>query len=380
MKNGLVWRLALTTLHAGALLGQTFTGTWQGVLKGAPSPMDGLRLVVKISITDADKLTAQFFSIDEASQPLTASSVIASGLNLKISVDYNGGTYDGKLSPDGSTIDGTWTQDDMRMLLTLTRATSTTAWTIPKSPPPRTMNPDAKPGFEVATIKPSDPSRPDWALAVNQSGGVYTHNTTVADLMKFAYEVNGKQIVGAPRWFDTEKFDINAKPDSLGLPTVGQMRLMFQDLLVDRFSVAFHRDTQKIGVYAIMVVKGGAKIQKEVNYILLPSFGGRPQSGFGATNSTMAEFATVMSAQFLDRPVLDRTGLGNTRYTFVLKFTPDPGMRPFGQAAVPSPSPDLDSPPDLYAAMEQQLGLHMAKTKARISVMIIDKIAKPTPN
>jgi uncharacterized protein (TIGR03435 family) len=59
-------------------------------------------------------------------------------------------------------------------------------------------------------------------------------------------------------------------------------------------------------------------------------------------------------------------------------------MRPFGGAAAPPEArpatPDPDAPPDLFAAMEQQLGLHMQKAKAPVEVMVIDKIAKPTSN
>ena len=91
-----------------------------------------------------------------------------------------------------------------------------------------------------------------------------------------------------------------------------------------------------------------------------------------------------MQAQFMDLPVIDQTGLGDTRYMFMVKFTPDPGMRPFGGAAPPPQaqpaSTDTDAPPDLFSAMEQQLGLRMQKTKAPVEVMVIDKIEKPSSN
>jgi uncharacterized protein (TIGR03435 family) len=89
-----------------------------------------------------------------------------------------------------------------------------------------------------------------------------------------------------------------------------------------------------------------------------------------------------MQAQFMDLPVVDQTELGDTRYTFILKFTPDPGMRPFGGAgaAAPPPAPEADAPPDLYAAMEQQLGLRMQKARVNVPVMVIEKIEKPSAN
>jgi len=163
------------------------------------------------------------------------------------------------------------------------------------------------------------------------------------------------------------------------------MQMMLQKLLADRFSLAFHKDKKELSAYAITVAKGGEKIKKEENAnIPVPGFGGLPQRGFNIRNATMSEFASVMQAQFMDQPVVDQTGLGDTRYTFILKFTPDPSMRPFGGAAAPPeaqpPAPDPDAPPDLFGAMEQQLGLRMQKTKARVDVMVIDKIEKPSAN
>jgi uncharacterized protein (TIGR03435 family) len=85
----------------------------------------------------------------------------------------------------------------------------------------------------------------------------------------------------------------------------------------------------------------------------------------------------------MDLPVVDQTGLGDTRYSFVVKFTPDATMRPFGGQGPPpdaQPVPEADAPPDLYSAMEQQLGLRMQKTKTPVDVMVIDKIEKPSAN
>jgi uncharacterized protein (TIGR03435 family) len=237
----------------------------------------------------------------------------------------------------------------------------------------------------VATIKPSDPNRQGWGIHVNRSGMFETLNTTLADLVKFAYDMHPKQVTGAPAWFDSDKFDVSAKPDTPGIPNVKQMQGMLRTLLAERFQLEYHRDKRELSAYAITVAKGGAKIRKEENSpVPAPGFGGPPQRGFNVRNATIAEFASVMQAQFMDQPVVDQTGLGDTRYSFVLKFTPDPTMRPFGSAgAAPPPqppAPDPDAPPDLYSAMEQQLGLRMQKTKAPVEVMVIEKVAKPSAN
>jgi uncharacterized protein (TIGR03435 family) len=381
-----LWILALCICSGSALFAQSFPGTWQGALKVPQAAYGELRIVLKISTTPADRLAAEFYSIDQRSPAIPATSISASGNTLKMTIDRLNGTYEGRMSADGKTINGTWTQQGMPTPLEFTRATPETAWTIPEPPPPpKMMDPNAKPEFEVATIKPSDPNRPGWGITVNPSGVFRTLNTSLNDLIKFAYDMHPKQVAGAPSWADSEKFDIEAKPGTPGMPSVTQMKVMLQKLLADRFSLASHKDKKELSAYAITVVNGGVKIKKEENATIpVPGFGGQPQRGFNARNATLAEFASVMQAQFMDLPVIDQTGLGDTRYTFMVKFTPDPGMRPFGGAAPPPEAQpataDPDAPPDLFSAMEQQLGLRMRTAKAPVEVMVIDKIEKPSAN
>src|SRR5215469_1611284 len=261
MKRLMRGTFVLAALQAGILFGQTFTGTWQGALKIPQAPNGELRIILKISMSDAEKLQAQLFSIDQGGQPIAANSVTASGLNLKIAVNTLNGTYEGKIASDGNTIAGTWTQG-APLPLTLTRATPETAWTIPEPPPPpKMMDPKAKPEFEVATIKPADPNRPGWGITVNPSGIFHTINTTLNDLIKFAYDMHPKQVVGAPAWADAEKFDVEAKPDKPGMPSVKQMKMMLQKLLTDRFALTSHKDTKELSAYAITVARGGVKIK-----------------------------------------------------------------------------------------------------------------------
>lgn len=130
------------------------------------------------------------------------------------------------------------------------------------------------------------------------------------------------------------------------MPSVNQMKVMLQKLLAERFSLASHKDRKDLSAYAITVVKSGVKIKKEENATIpVPGFGGQPQSGFNAHNATLGGFASVMQAQFMDLPVIDQTGFGDTRYTFMVKFTPDPGMRPFGGAAPPPQAQPASSDP-----------------------------------
>ncbi len=257
------WILALAICSGSALLAQSFPGTWQGALKVPQAPNGELRIVLKISTTAADKLAADFYSIDQRTPAIPATNITTSGNTLKMTVERINGAYEGRMSADGKTMNGTWTQQGNSLPLDLTRATPETAWTIPEPPPPpKMMDPNAKPEFEVATVKPSDPNRPGWGITVNPSGVFRTLNTTLNDLIKFAYDMHPKQVVNAPAWADSDKFDIEAKPDKPGMPSVNQMKGMLQKLLADRFSLTSHNEKRELSAYAITVVKGGVKIKK----------------------------------------------------------------------------------------------------------------------
>lgn len=372
----------LGALHGSALFAQTLTGTWQGALKVPQAPNGELRVVVKISISEADKLKADFYSIDQQT-PAIPTVVSQSGSAFKMTIAAINGSFEGKISPDEKTITGTWTQG-APLPLTLVKATPESAWTIPEPPPPpKMMDAKAKPEFEVATIKPSKPEE-RFSLTVNRSGMLNTTASTVFDLLKFAYDLHPRQITGGPAWLESEKYDVSGKPDTAGLPTVGQMKLMIQKLLADRYSLTFHREQKDLSAYAITVTNAGLKITKEETVRLpVPGFGGMPQRGFNVRNATIAEFANVMQAQFMDKPVVDQTGLGEQRYNFVLKWTPDPSQRSIDGGPVPNapqPAPDADAPPDLFTAFQQQLGLRMQSTKAAVGVLVIDKVEKPSAN
>jgi hypothetical protein len=131
---------ALLSFQAAVLSGQTFTGTWQGAFQ-VPLTSGELRTVIRISMAETDKLAeanklmAVFYSIDLDAKPIQASTVTVNGSTINISFPQMKASYEGKISPDGKTIKGTWSQSKA-VPLNLTRATADTAWTIPDPPPP----------------------------------------------------------------------------------------------------------------------------------------------------------------------------------------------------------------------------------------------------
>jgi uncharacterized protein (TIGR03435 family) len=340
MKKRWLWICAFAALSGGAsfsrVSAQSITGTWQGTLQPppqAPPGAGGLRIVIKISTTDADKLAAVLYSIDQRSPAIPATTFTRSGSTVKMAVTQLNGNYEGRVSSDGNTIEGMWTQGGPPAPLNLARATAETAWTIPEPPPPPTpMAADANPGFEVSTIKPARPEG-RFSLTVNRSGMLNTTSTSVSDLIKFAYDLHPRQITKGPAWLESEKFDITAKPDTAGIPNPRQLKMMVQKLLQERFQLTFHNEKKELSVYAITVAKTGPKLTKNESGGNLPGFG--PGRGnFLVRNSTISEFASVLQANILEQPVVDQSGLGATRYDFTLKWTPDPSQSQVGGRAV----------------------------------------------
>ncbi|MGO8732778.1 MAG: alpha/beta fold hydrolase [Terriglobia bacterium] len=105
-------------------------GNWQGTLKAGSQE---LRCVIQIARGDSGGWKATMYSIDQTTNPIPVSSVNLDGSNLKLKVDAVRGTYEGKISADGASIDGTWTQGQP-LPLVLRRATKETAWQLDPTP------------------------------------------------------------------------------------------------------------------------------------------------------------------------------------------------------------------------------------------------------
>jgi uncharacterized protein (TIGR03435 family) len=380
MKNRFLGIVTLAVLLAGTSMAQDITGTWQGKLAVPRAPNGELRVVFKIAKADGGELKAMLYSIDQPGPGVAASAVTLQGSSVKITVPGIGGTYEGKLDSDAIAMTGTWTQGPRPLTLNLAHVKEEAAWEIPKPPPPPKMMPaDADPVFEVATVKPSDPNRPGRLFSI-RGNEVITVNTTVRDLLVFAYGVHIRQISGGPGWMETDKYDLNGKPEG-GLPNNAQFRVMIQKLLADRFQLAFHHEKRELTVYALTVGKNGPKITKNESGGAIPGLIFRGLGNLPVRNATMEEFASVMQSAVLDRPVVDQTGLKG-RFDFQLQWTPDEtqflSLR--GPGPLPSPPDGVETHPDLFTAIQQQLGLKLESTKAQTDVLVIDKVERPSEN
>lgn len=370
--------LLLLAMLPGVLLAQALEGTWQGTL--TPAPNREIRMAFKIT-KDGSAYQGMYYNLD-AGRQFNLGAITLQGNAVKIALPGMGGTYDGKFDADGNSITGTLTQGGNTLPLPLKRATAETAWELP--PPPKAPKPlpeGAKLEFEVASIKPSGRSPgPGPGFNVTNTE-MRSPNVSLAGLITFAFELHLKQVSGLPGWAETEGYQIIAKLPQGGDATDDQLRTMLKNLLQSRFGFSYHTEKRETSVYAIRIGKQGpAGIKMVKNTTSGLRMGSQGLGRVSFQGATMGGLATQLQLRVLDRPVIDQTGLEG-RYDFTLEWRPDefqfPNVPPERRAAAIA---NADALPDLFAAFQEQLGLKLEATKAPATVLVIDKVSKPSEN
>src|ERR1700744_4975589 len=365
-------------LVGGALQAQDIAGNWQGTLKASKD----LRMILVVTKEDG-KLQAKLYSIDETPQPFRISSISQDGSTVKFAIEINGTTYEGKMSAGNNTIAGTWTQALTSLPLDFSRPTKETAWEIPAPPAPRKPMPaDAEPKVDVATIKPNDSGATSMQVLTFRGRNLITQNSSLADLIMFAYSVQMKQIIGAPDWIEKDRYDVNATPDVEGTPTADQVRILIRNLLADRFQLKFHHDKRELSAFVLRVGKDGAKVKPSQPNGNLHGVG-MQQAATGAllfaNNSPISAFTNFLQSLVLDSPVVDQTGLTG-KYDLAVTLTLDDSMFNGHPPAFPKPAEGVEPAPNLFEALQEQLGLKLTAEKTQVDVLAIDHVEKPSAN
>ena len=237
-----------------------------------------------------------------------------------------------------------------------------------------------RPAFEVATIRPVDPNKGGMVGFISRPGGrVELGYATVKMLAYYAFDVQMTHVVGGPDWAGTERFNILAMPpedaDSrtaksppLKATPSDEQRKMIESLLVERFGFKFHREMREMPVYLLECGSGklGLETPKDPD---ADSRGGVVMRGGGivsgeafGTNVTMDFLARQLSG-WMDRPVLNRTGLAG-HYDFKLEPV-DPENTDYNLAAIGAMS---------------RLGLKLRAAKGMVEMIVIDEVSRPTAN
>jgi uncharacterized protein (TIGR03435 family) len=213
--------------------------------------------------------------------------------------------------------------------------------------------------FEVATVKVNRSGSGGSNLPRLTNGRLSAENVTLKQLLQVAYDLNALQLSG-PGWLDSDRFDLAAKSPQ-GVPDSDLMP-MLQSLLKERFQLTLHRENKEMPVYDLIVAKDGLKISVfDPSHIPpTPPRNGAASMIIGAM--TMSQLARNLTPA-AGRPVADKTGLEG-RYFCAVTFSPLTAQANSNMADV--------APLDIFAAVQQQLGLKLEPTKAAREILVVD--------
>jgi uncharacterized protein (TIGR03435 family) len=274
------------------------------------------------------------------------------------------------------------------------------------------------PRFAVASIKQntshwSDPTQHPMGVGYQPGGRLTSTNASLKLLIRFAYAVHdnpmrghsrpllASQVVGGPAWLDSPGYDIEAKPE--GNTDQAHAWLMLQALLADRFRLTLHRETRELPVYALTAAKNGFKppAPKDVDCVSFPPgttpqhIPGKVDCGYvplilGSSGLQMEGSKVHMAdlirelASALDGTVLDQTGFTG-EFDLNLNFTADDATAGLPGFVGPGDPGGARTPADrnllnIFAALEEQLGLKLVPAKGPVEVLVIDHAERPIAN
>jgi uncharacterized protein (TIGR03435 family) len=225
--------------------------------------------------------------------------------------------------------------------------------------------------FEAASIKPTQGGR----TRSIEPGRITYLDTALGEFITMAYGLKRYQVSG-PDWImnadRSGRYDLVA---TTGSPvSADEIKRMLGPLLVERFHLAFHRETRELPVFALVVAKGGPKLKPpgDGGDALPPTPDGT--GGFSYKNWSMATLADWLSVlPSVGRPVIDRTGLEG-RYSFnanLFDFPKEMSTRDMKIAMGRSDANDA-----IFSALPEQLGLKLESQKAPVEILVIDHADK----
>ncbi len=129
MSRSVYWFFLLGSVLSVALHAQEVAGNWQGTMQTASR----LRAVLRISKAECNGLDGTLYTLGDDPHPIGLTSVTLLNRVLRFSIDSLGATYEGTLSADGSSIQGTFSQGQA-ISLDFDRATPETAWALDPTP------------------------------------------------------------------------------------------------------------------------------------------------------------------------------------------------------------------------------------------------------
>lgn len=217
--------------------------------------------------------------------------------------------------------------------------------------------------FEVVSIKPNKSGAPGSETDTTP-GRVSVINATPLSLLLRAFGMSGFQIVGAPDWVLTERYDVVATVPEGRVLNDQDRQPVFEKMLAERWQLRYHRETRNLRVYSL--VNDGSKLVQHTGpgeYAMKVERAG-PRVILRSTRGNMGRMAEILGG-FAGNVVRNDTGLGG-EYDFTLEWVQDAAANDFG--------------PTLFTALREQLGLRLVSAEKPAPVIVIDHIERPSEN
>ena len=219
--------------------------------------------------------------------------------------------------------------------------------------------------FDVISVKPMSPGRQDRFDSDCAGGGRFiSRGTPLLWSIKWAYGINDYQMSdGWPAWLNAyDEYEIEAAAERR--LTENQCREMVRSLFEERFQLRMHRQTKISSAYTLVVAKNGPKFPATTGVVINGAVKQSTSEREAPPGWTMPRLANYLATlRDIQHPVLDRTNLDGI-YGFTLSYSTREG----------------DDRPDIFSALQQQLGLKLEPIKAPIEIWFIDHVEKPTRN
>jgi uncharacterized protein (TIGR03435 family) len=223
--------------------------------------------------------------------------------------------------------------------------------------------------FEVASVKVSKSGLPGnvWG---GGPGRFVVDGITAANLIRNAYDLRPEEMIGGPAWLDAERFQVNATyPPESSTP---QVNAMLRSLLQDRFALKAHREQRELSKYRLVPADAngrlGPQMRKSASQCAKPHPDTPCSMRFGGNELVMQETTVRQFLDFLESVVQgrieDQTGLSG-EYDLTLSWSRG--------------STDVERP-EIFTALREQLRLKLDPTRGPIDVLVIDSVARPTPD
>lgn len=238
--------------------------------------------------------------------------------------------------------------------------------------------------------------------------GFIAGHITLSQLVRLAFGPHPFQVQGAPSWYDSAIYKIDAKMDGSDVDALQKLsphdqvlarQHMLQVLLADRFKLAFHHETKEVPVYFLVIAKNGPILQEaegKPGFILpdgtrapagAPDWentdedGKRTLTGVNISILQLVETMTYHSED--DRPILDKTGLTGkydlkVRWVSSVDTAPPPTEMSVADRQAERRRRFAD--PDMLAAIQKQLGLKLKPGKGPVEYVVIDHVERPSEN